>query len=1828
MNHLRPLLCIISIVIVVALLAPSPPVQVAQAAPHAGVLVVRYIDPQTVDLFASLTSDYPGEAIRIRRDDGKILGAFSSPQREMPVRDSGLSGSSSHSYYLERVSAQGGVVQLATATATLGPTHGAPLFSIDWSGGTYSLDGEVTLKTGITLSIEPGTIVELSAACSASYICNINLGGGALQVDGATFRGAGDGYRDLTIRNASSTLDSDLVQSRVSIVNSTFEETLSVVNIVAYRIEQFTGNSGAAPLLLDILAPLGDLSVQENRLPNGDLFVDFSPSTNYPFYQPDGVPLALNSLTVSENEFHLLRLDGCTSYSGYTCQASFAGPIAVRNNQGDHPAFELVNLDSPQITIENNQATAGDMSLTFGGTGPFERTIRHNSGFSIRLSADHVTISKNALVCGVYNIVLRIEGNDNQVQGNAIRCASGTGIQLGEYMATASNTVASNTVNAPIGLRLQNTTQNHIYDNIFWGSLTSGGVVSVDFASTQNQIKNNVLVSAAPPLSSGNVCSNTWNGPLSAGANIVGGPNRGGNYWVSYPGSDANGDGIGDTPYNFLSGCGDQYPLVAASRPELSVVPFAFNPLDVILTGTHYLLPLDIAVQNSGVANAANVSVYLSDTGGWSATPVLTQVVAGGQQILHAEWDLTPLLLAGEGLADASLRVQVDPANAIAEWNENNNTAASQISLDARPRLRDIRSQYTLAGAYFLATESVPNRLNVLVDWNGALPGSGSAPYGEVVFELNGVVTREAGLDWGAAHSYDLGAEFASSFECANNLLRLSAVQPVAGGELRSLEAVLQPTVFPFPGWVQWAITHLPGADASFETRLAAPLVEYQYDFQYPEEPFEATWTPPTWIPYLGGQEVGILPTQGGFDLLGCSNGLGMVEAEGATGLGLAALTAEGRVFGNGETRFVCGESLDLTRAELGFEIQATVEQEMGLVDLIPAVSAAEDWPVVGRIIRWVNESAAVKGSFTPAVALLTVFEEQNDALAFVSGEGTGRIQARAELAVAPIEDLSASVYGGGEPYLTIQVPAAPDYLKEMGINLFYGATFQAWSFESEYERRVNCQFPGACDEALAQARSAPGWQIIPHNYALGYAAFSPLAAAVANGETILLSDVYPRPQPALALSGAQRRLAYVHDDPADPAGRGTEIHLLSYNGSTWAAPVAITSDQQPDYAPALATDGAGRGVLLWERSTLSTGITPTLNITFAQSLEIQTCAWNGSACIVPTALTNNALMDYAPQVAALSNGNVLALWQSGDGSDVMGTSDHPLTLTTALWNNAAASWGAPQTAITNLYDLTGVAFAAYSPTRAAVVYARDVDGDLLTPDDSELFASTYDGASWTAPTRVTSDTLPDSSPALAYDAAGALHLAWLRAGKLAWLNDSWDIDARQTLQTASEGGFIGFQLLRAANGNLALVWQTLDGSGPNLAYRLYDATNADWSAPRALLSDAASESACTAALSSAGSLYLAYQKMAVEWISQTVTISPTLTVTTTNVPTPGPSDLVFLAHTVGRDLAWDSLLPVPVDAQPGETVTLTAVLRNAGDLTVLAPQVAFYEGATLLGSIQTLSALPAGYTATVTTTWTLPPAVSAAYTLHAVADPNAQVSETDESNNQATVGVNLPNLAVDAFFTQTANGTLTAIARLRNDGGSGALMPFTVTLRADDALNGVLLDQIATPILAAGEAVTLTLVLTDSVLPEGVEVLGLFADSAAQIAESDETDNTSLAPAGLLPDLTIIAEDVINDGGLSVTVHNTGLAAVTGVPVEVREGGLSGTLLYSGTAAAIPAGGVVTLPVYLPIGRYTLFVKADAPNIIAERDESNNLAIRVLTMSTSVYLPLIMRGQ
>jgi parallel beta-helix repeat protein len=170
--------------------------------------------------------------------------------------------------------------------------------------------------------------------------------------------------------------------------------------------------------------------------------------------------------------------------------------------------------------------------------------------------------------------------NNNSISGNNITANNWIGVSLGH---SDSNTIKRNNItnSGDKGITLGSSNNNLLVDNI--ASKTTYGIE----LSASN---NNVLV--------GNTASNNrWSG-ISLGGNSnsnviyhnnfidnigwqaylpvypksynntwdVGYP-TGGNYWSDYTGLDANGDGIGDTPYVIDADNQDRYPLMHPSSP-------------------------------------------------------------------------------------------------------------------------------------------------------------------------------------------------------------------------------------------------------------------------------------------------------------------------------------------------------------------------------------------------------------------------------------------------------------------------------------------------------------------------------------------------------------------------------------------------------------------------------------------------------------------------------------------------------------------------------------------------------------------------------------------------------------------------------------------------------------------------------------------------------------------------------------------------------------------------------------------------------------------------------------------------------------------------------------------------------------------------------------------------------------------------------------------------------------------------------------------------------------------------------------------------------------
>ena len=205
-------------------------------------------------------------------------------------------------------------------------------------------------------------------------------------------------------------------------------------------------------------------------------------------------------------------------------------------------------------------------------------------------SVNNVTI-KNAKIRGFIGAgIFLYYAKQCKIQDN-ILTENGFGIETqGAPTDTiiSGNKILSNTN----GIYLQGGSQNQIYNNYIMSQPYYG--LRIDSSSTNNTIYGNNIIEnniahysfASIEISGGSQNNKFYHNNIEGDSPLVylevatnpnlwdNGSTEGGNYWSDYIGTDGNGDGIGDTPYNMSPSNIDNYPFIS----QIGTVTRSYNP--------------------------------------------------------------------------------------------------------------------------------------------------------------------------------------------------------------------------------------------------------------------------------------------------------------------------------------------------------------------------------------------------------------------------------------------------------------------------------------------------------------------------------------------------------------------------------------------------------------------------------------------------------------------------------------------------------------------------------------------------------------------------------------------------------------------------------------------------------------------------------------------------------------------------------------------------------------------------------------------------------------------------------------------------------------------------------------------------------------------------------------------------------------------------------------------------------------------------------------------------------------------------------------------------
>lgn len=328
-----------------------------------------------------------------------------------------------------------------------------------------------------------------------------------------------------------------------------------------------------------------------------------------------------------------------------------------------------------------------------------------------------------------------------------------------------------------------------------------------------------------------------------------------------------------------------------------------------------------------------------------------------------------------------------------------------------------------------------------------------------------------------------------------------------------------------------------------------------------------------------------------------------------------------------------------------------------------------------------------------------------------------------------------------------------------------------------------------------------------------------------------------------------------------------------------------------------------------------------------------------------------------------------------------------------------------------------------------------------------------------------------------------------------------------------------------------------------------------------------------------------------------------------------------LLTHVGQADLVAGALAIDPASPAHGESVTLVATVRNAGDAPAGAFVVRFLVDGAPIGETR-VAGLDAGASAGIASpAWT---ARGGTRELRALVDPLDEVDESAEDAAEATLRVrvrqaNLVAASLLAPASPAQGDAVTLRLTVRNDGDAKSA-PTTATFAIDGALIGIA----AVPALAPGEAASVDSPAWNAT--GGAHPASAAVDPQGGVEETREDDNAAARWLHVRqPDLVVT--DVETSPGLvtsgksvrvSATVRNAGNATAGAFRVQFRVG--ADADLGSAKVLTLAPGESVTVTSEYAwtatTGLHTVAARADSRADVPESDEANNDRGELLTVA------------
>lgn len=778
-----------------------------------------------------------------------------------------------------------------------------------------------------------------------------------------------------------------------------------------------------------------------------------------------------------------------------------------------------------------------------------------------------------------------------------------------------------------------------------------------------------------------------------------------------------------------------------------------------------------------------------------------------------------------------------------------------------------------------------------------------------------------------------------------------------------------------------------------------------------------------------------------------------------------------------------------------------------------------------------------------------------------------------------------------------------------------------------------------------------------------------------------------------------------------------TDLRYRYFNGSSWGPEQSITNDSLLDSSPSVAFNTSGHGLVAWVHNTNSTPMDSNGNYS-RSTQDIDAAIWNPATHTwsAPMAVTTpDGVSDDKPAAYVDPSGRMFIVWirDTASGNELMysqynGTAWSAPTPFSISGLQAGGSFGgvalggdklgrmdvlfsyrvlhADRSVDSVLYDLgldpsnpSGNTFAEQiahnenfshlsatnAPDGSLVAYWQQGDGVTNGVFESTLSRSmTNPTLPWTAPTPLTSTTDLTLSPSVAVDTNGNYQVLYHDRVAAGAAQPAVGATAAQTPVGVPLASGVGSSSVAEApnlvfSNGLHFPFQDNAVAGSSITGFATILNNGLAPAQATVDSFVGLPNGGTMINSrqitlAPGDTFQYSQAFPISAGQQTYSVQVFLSPAPASVP-----GLVSSAMLDGLpDLAVVSLAPSAANPKVGQSIMLTADVKNLSNVAVGAFDVTLQSGDPLFPQIppgapmtQHVASLGAGQDVMLSFPVTLP-ATAGDYVYTAIADSGDVIPDAARGNNDAEYRISFH--ADPAIFGFSGAGPVHVGATLLNASGVSNVKVFVpVTNLGTAPIANVPIDLQSSrngapfvsggsqtiPLLNPGQSMTLTFLVNGLA---GTNVYRAFIDPSVDALDSNLSNNsgqTELVIHGL-PDLTVsglmLSTPTPRQGdplSLSATIGNIGIDDAGNVLVEAFAVPASGAMfpVASMRVPQVPALGQVAIN--LPIdtsqslGNYTLLVIVNRLHEILEVSELNNSATIKLTVGPNIPISNVING-